>query len=693
MSTRSVADIRNVCLVGHSGSGKTTLTERLLFATGAIKRMGTVEEGNTVSDWTEEEKHHKHSLQPSVVHVEYEGHEINAIDTPGLLDFLGHAIGCLPAVETVAVVVDAGKGIENATRRMMGVAAERQLPRMIIVNKIDNPEADLEMLVQELREAFGAICLPINLPSPGRKDVINVFEHDGTDAKGDQTEFSSVHDAHKTIVEQVIEVDEDLTMQYLEKGEQGGFDPVKLHAAFERCLEQGHLVPICFCSAKTGAGIDDLLHIFASICPSPEEVHPSEFLKRDDNGNTDREYRPDPVPHRPLIAHIFKVSTDPFVGKLGVFRVHQGVVKHKQDLFLDDQKKTIRIGHMFRLQGKEHVEVQELGPGQIGAVAKIDELRFNSVMHESHDADDVRLKPLPMPRPMYGLAVELKNHADETKFSGCVHKLTAEDPNLSLERIAATKQTVLRGMGELHLRVVLEKLKHMGIEVITSPPKIAYKETIGVKANGHHRHKKQTGGAGQFGEVYLTVEPLPADHPTGFEFVNDTVGGSIPRQFMPAIEKGVRQVLGDGAVAGYPLTGIMVRVYDGKYHAVDSKEIAFATAGKWAFIDGVRNARPRLLEPYVLLEITMPSRYMGDITADLSGKRGRVQSTEMVGADTCQIRAIAPLGELQSYSSQLKSMTGGTGTYTMEYSHDEPTPAHVQQEVIAAYKPHQSDDE
>jgi elongation factor G len=296
-----------------------------------------------------------------------------------------------------------------------------------------------------------------------------------------------------------------------------------------------------------------------------------------------------------------------------------------------------------------------------------------------------------MAKPMYGLAIELKNHADETRFSSAVHKLSAEDPGFSVERIAATRQTVIRGMGELHLRVIIEKLRAMGIEVITSPPKIAYKETITIKANGHHRHKKQTGGAGQFGEVYLTVEPLPLDHAEGFEFLNETVGGSIPRQFIPAVEKGVRQAMVDGAIAGYPMKNICVRVYDGKYHDVDSKEIAFVTAGKKAFIDGIKNARPVLLEPYVSVEITAPSRYMGDITGDLSGKRGRVQSTDMVGADQCLIRATAPLGELQNYSNQLKSMTGGTGTFVMEYSHDEQTPAHIQADVVAAYKPHDED--
>ncbi len=698
MAIHTVGDIRNICLVGHSGAGKTSLTERLLLDSGVVKRLGTVEEGNTVSDYTDAEKHHKHSLQPSVVHFEFEKHQINLIDTPGLGDFMGHSIACLPAVETVAVVIDAVRGIEYGTRRMMAVAAERQLPRMIIVNKLDHPDAELGLLVEQIRDAFGPICLPINLPRPGRRVVINVFEHDGSDSKGDLTEFSSVREAHRRIVEQVIEVDDDLTMQYLETGEKGadgsGFDPAKLHAAFERALEQGHLIPICFCSAKTGAGIDDLMHVMASLCPSPVEVSPSEFLKRDAGsgaGGNERDYRPEPDSHRPLIAHVFKIINDPFVGKLGLFRVHQGVIKQRQDLLLDDQKKTIRIGHMFMLQGKEHAEVNELGPGQIGAVAKIDELRLNSVIHESHDADGVRLKPLPMPKPMYGLAVELKNHADETKFSAAVHKLATEDPGFVIERIAATKQTVLRGMGELHLRVVMERLEAAGIRVLTSPPKIAYKETITIKANGHHRHKKQSGGAGQFGEVYLTVEPLAPDHAEGFEFVNETVGGAIPRQFMPAIEKGVRQAMSDGAVAGYPMRGVCVRVYDGKYHDVDSKEIAFTTAGRKAFVDGIRNARPVLLEPYVNVEITVPSKHMGDVAGDMASKRGRVQTTEVLGGDACLVKAVAPLGELHNYTSQLKSMTGGLGSYVLEYSHDEPTPSNIQADVVAAFKPHEED--
>jgi elongation factor G len=683
MAVRNPSDIRNIALVGHGGTGKTTLAERLLFAAGAIKRMGTVEEGNTVSDWTDAEKHHKHSLSPSVLHFDFHGHTVNLIDTPGLIDFLGHAIGALPAVETAAVVVDALRGIESTTRRLMKVAEDRGLPRLIIINKLDAHEADLERLVERLREAFGGVCLPINLPKSDRSGVINVFDH--AEADGAEPLFSGVAEAHKTIIEQVVEVDEDLMAEYLEHGDK--LPPERIHAAFERALGEGHLVPICFCSAKTGAGIDDLLHVFADLLPSPTEVALSEFTVRDAQGQ-EQPYVPRPEPSAKTVAHVFKVISDPFVGKLAFFRVHQGTVRHKSELFLNSVKKPLRIVHIFKVQGKDHTEVQEIGPGDIGAVSKIDELHFNGVLHDGAELETLRVKPLPMPKPMFGLAVELKNHADEAKFATACAKLRDEDPGLSVDRVAATKQTVINGMGELHLRVVLEKLKAaFGIEVNTSKPKTAYKETITAKADGHHRHKKQTGGAGQFGEVYLRIEPLPPDHAEGFEFVSEVVGGTVPRQFWPAVEKGVRQVMADGAIAGYPMTGIRVALYDGKYHDVDSKEIAFVTAGRKAFIDAVQKARPKLLEPYVIVEITAPSKYLGDLAGHMSTKRGRVQDTLMLGEDMCLVRAQAPLGELLNYSNELKSMTGGAGTFTMDYSHDEHTPPHIQQEVVAAFKP------
>lgn len=689
MALRSPADIRNIALVGQSGAGKTLLAERLLFSTGTIDRMGSIEDGTTFSDWSDEEKHHKHSLRTSMLHFDHEGHMVNMIDTPGLADFSGMAISVFPAVETVCVVISAHDGIAPMTRRMMNIAKQRNLPRMIIINKIDDDGADLEALTDQIKEEFGSECLPINLPTPDRGACISVFDDEG---EGD-TLFSSEEEAHQAIIEQIVEVQDDLMDKYLEDGDEHNITKQQLHDVFEQALREAHLVPIAYCSAKSGAGIPQLLHLIASTLPNPLEGNPRPFLKRDEEGGDEHEFHAEPDPSKPVLAHVFKCTTDPFVGKLGVFRVHQGTLKAKSELIIGDAKKPVRIGHLLKRQGKESHEVDELGPGDIGAVGKIDDVHFDAVLHEGHDLDSVHLKPLPLPKPMYGLAIELKNHADETKFSGALHKLLAEDPSLVIERIAATKQTVMRGLGEMHLRIVLEKFKdQMGIELDTQPPKVAYKETITAKAEGHHRHKKQTGGAGQFGEVYLRVEPLPADHETGFEFVNGTVGGSIPRGFMPAIEKGVRQALEHGAVAGYPMHGIRVEVYDGKHHDVDSKEIAFITAGKKAFIDAVNKARPVLLEPFVHLEVTVPSDKMGDIAGDLSTKRGRVQDTKMLPGDMCTVVAEAPVSELQTFSTELKSITGGAGSYTMDYSHDENTPPHIQQEVIAAFDGHGDDD-
>ncbi|MBO6739816.1 MAG: elongation factor G [Phycisphaerales bacterium] len=689
MAQRSPADIRNIALVGQSGAGKTLLAERLLFSTGTIDRMGSIEDGTTFSDWSDEEKHHKHSLRTSMLHFDHEGHMVNMIDTPGLADFSGMAISVFPAVETVCVVINAHDGIAPMTRRMMNIAKQRNLPRMIIINKIDDDGADLEALTGQIKEEFGSECLPINLPTPDRSACISVFDDEG---EGD-TLFSSEEEAHQAIIEQIVEVQDDLMDKYLEDGDEHNITKQQLHDVFEQALREAHLVPIAYCSAKSGAGIPQLLHLIASTLPNPLEGNPRPFLKRDEEGGDEHEFHAEPDPSKPVLAHVFKCTTDPFVGKLGVFRVHQGTLKAKSELIIGDAKKPVRIGHLLKRQGKESHEVDELGPGDIGAVGKIDDVHFDAVLHEGHDLDSVHLKPLPLPKPMYGLAIELKNHADETKFSGALHKLLAEDPSLVIERIAATKQTVMRGLGEMHLRIVLEKFKdQMGIELETQPPKVAYKETITAKAEGHHRHKKQTGGAGQFGEVYLRVEPLPADHETGFEFVNGTVGGSIPRGFMPAIEKGVRQALEHGAVAGYPMHGIRVEVYDGKHHDVDSKEIAFITAGKKAFIDAVNKAKPVLLEPFVHLEVTVPSDKMGDIAGDLSTKRGRVQDTKMLPGDMCTVVAEAPVSELQTFSTELKSITGGAGSYTMDYSHDENTPPHIQQEVIAAFSGHEDED-
>ncbi|MEQ8849960.1 elongation factor G [Botrimarina sp.] len=668
--------IRVLCLCGHSGSGKTTLCERLLYDAGVVTRMGDVEHGTTFSDHTPEERQHKHSLQPSFLHFDHEGHHVCVIDTPGMADFIGHTIACFPAVESVVVVIDATKGIESETRRLMRIATQRNLPRMILVNKIDAPDVDLGKLTERIRNTFGQVCLPINMPSPDCERVVDVFETDAHDA----TAFGSAEEAHTQIVEQVVEVDEGLMAEYLEVGAEG-LDPARVHDAFEQALREGHLVPIVYASASSGAGIANLLHVTASLLPSPLEGNPRPFVRGDRPMST--EFDAD----KPTVAHVFRVTTEPHLGKLGVFRVHQGTVRARSEMYIDGQRKPLRVGHVMRLQGKEHVETDSIGPGEIGAVSKLEDIHFDGVLHDGATPEDPpHIRPLPLPKPMYSLAVELKSHSDETKFSTAIQRLQEEDPCFVMQRIAATKQTVLRGLGELHLRVILEKLQSQhGIELETSPPKIAYKETITTAAEGHCRHKKQTGGAGQFGEVYLRVAPLPDDHPTGFEFENKTVGGAIPRQFMPAIEKGVRQALDEGAIAGYPVCGVRVEVYDGKHHDVDSKEIAFITAGKKAFIDAVGKAQPVLLEPFAAVEVVAPLQHVGDITSDLSTRRGRV-SDSLVSDQTCVVRAVAPLAELREYATQLRSLTGGAGAFTMDYSHDEPAPRQTQDEVVAAYR-------
>lgn len=683
MPAHSTPDIRNVLFAGHQATGKTVLVESLLVHAKAIGKAGGATGKDLTCDYEAEEKHHGHSLKSAVVHLQHEGKLINLIDSPGSGDFIGHAVAAMAAVECVACFIDATKGIEVNTRRVMKVAAELGLPRMIVVSKIDHTEADLTGLIDDIHKTFGSECIPINLPIKNNTDVIDVFDHARPDGQP-EPEIMTVEEAHQHILEQVVEMDEELTGEYFEKGD--ALDAVKLHRAMEAALRSGHLIPICFCSARSGAGLDDLLHIIANQMPSPQEASPPPLVGGGGNGGSEPFIPDTSTPDKPCVAYVWKVINDPFVGKLSVVRVLQGTLRHKTELLVGEVKKPVRINHIHKLRGKEHHEIEMLAAGDIGVLPKLEDVHVGSVLHA--DAS-MHLGPprLPIPKPLYGIAVELKNHADEGKFASAVHKLAEEDPCFRMERVAATGQTVLRGLGELHLRVMLEKIKNrFSIDLVTKPMKVAYKETISARADGHHRHKKQTGGAGQFGEVYLRVAPLPLDHPEGFEFENATVGGSIPRQFMPAIEKGCRQVLQTGAIAGYPLGGVRVEVYDGKYHDVDSKEVAFVAAGKKAFIDAIAKARPVLLEPFVTIEVTAPAGKMGDITADLSGRRGRIESSDVDG-DMCTVKAVAPLSELMNYSNELKSMTGGQGTYVLEYSHDDRVPPAIQQQVVAAYKP------
>ncbi|ANB18727.1 elongation factor G [Dokdonella koreensis] len=679
----STADIRNIALAGHAGAGKTTLFEALLLAGGAIQAAGTVERGSTVSDFDPMEKERKHSLQAAIAAIDRPGCHINLIDTPGLHDFRGPALAALDAVETVAVVVNAASGIEHSTRRLMEHARLRGDARLLVVNKIDQEGVDLAALVDALREAFGNECLPINLPAEGGRTVVDCFfQPSGT------SDFSSVAEAHQRIIDQVVEINEGLMGRYLDDGE-AGLAGADLHAAFEQCLREGHLVPICFVSARTGAGVSELLDLAERLLPNPAEGNAPPFVKG--NGPDARPLQAAPDPERHVIADVFKIVNDPFVGKLGIFRVYQGTVRRDTQLFVDDGRKPFKVGHLFRLQGKEHVEIDQAIPGDIAAVAKIEDIHVDAVLHDSHDEDHIHLKPVAFPQPMFGLAVEPAHKGQEQKLATALAKLCEEDPCLRVEHHRELNETLLRGLSDLHLKLALERMRQRyGVEVTTRPPRIAYRETIASAAEGHHRHKKQTGGAGQFGEVFLRVEPL--ERGSGFEFVDEVKGGAIPGQFIPAVEKGVRQGLAAGVVAGFAIQDIRVCVYDGRSHPVDSKEVAFVAAGRKAFVDAVAKAQPVVLEPIVNLDISVPDTSMGDVTGGLAGKRARIHGTDARQGGECVIKAQVPLAEVVGYQTELKAMTGGRGRYAMEFSHYEAVPAQVQKHLVGAWRPAADED-
>jgi elongation factor G len=672
-------NIRTVALLGHGSAGKTTLAEALLLKTGAIPAAGSVEKGTTVSDNDPLEKSFLHSLRTSVLRVELPSTRVHLLDTPGFPDFIGQAIGALDAVETAAIVVNASTGIEMITSRMMDWAARRKLCRLLIINKIDAENVDLPRLLDDLRTLFGKEVLPINLPAANGTKVVDCFFN-----PSGESDFSSVEAAHQALIDQVIEVDEDLMAKYLEQGEEVA--PDQLHAPFEKALREGHLIPVCFVSARNGAGVAELLQIFDKLLPNPAEGNPPLFYKGEMiDGQPVEEFHSVPDPKKHVLAHVFKVVVDPYVGKLGVFRVHQGTITKDTQLYIGSGRKAFKVGHLLMLQGAKTTEVPAAVPGDIAAVAKVDEIDFDCVLHDSHDEDQIHMRPLEFPTPMSGVAIQPKRRGDEQRISEVLHKMTAEDPTLLVEHDATLNETVLRGLGELHLRSALERMaQQYKVEVETRPPRVPYRETIASPAEGHARHKKQTGGAGQFGEVYLRVEPLPRG--TGFEFVDQVKGGVIPYNFIPAVQKGVESVLASGPVAGFVMQDVRVTVYDGKHHPVDSKEVAFVAAGRKAFLDALTKARPVVLEPIVNVEVEAPEPYMGDVAGDLSSRRGQVTGTRALAPGVLVVEGKAPLGELEGYSARLKAMTQGRASWTMSLSHYEQTPPQLQQQLAHDYQ-------
>ncbi|MDP1696171.1 MAG: elongation factor G [Xanthomonadaceae bacterium] len=674
--------LRNVALAGHPGSGKTTLFEALLLAGGTIANAGSIERGSTVSDFDPMEHASGHSLNSAIASFVHGNTHINLIDTPGYPDFRGQTLSALAAVETLAVVVNASTGIEHGTRRLMDYGKQRGLARVLIVNRIDAGD-DFPALIAALRASFGAQCLPINLPSRDGNAVVDCFFR--SDGNCDSADVAA---AHQQIIDQVVEINEQVMNHYLEEGETA-LSGQELHDAFEQCLREGHLVPICFVSARTGVGVPELLTLIDRLLPNPAEGNPPPFIKGSGNDAKPVLAQPDPDAH--VIADVFKIINDPFVGKLSVFRIYQGTVRRDSQLFIDDGKKPFKVSHLFRMHGKDHVEIDSAVAGDIAAVAKVEDIHFDAILHDSHEEDHIHLKPLDFPKPMFGLAIQAATRGQEQKLATTLHKLAEEDPCFQIEHHAELNETVIRGLGELHLRVMLERIsQRYGVAVTTRPPRIAYRETVATAAEGHFRHKKQTGGAGQFGEVFLRVEPLPRG--TGFEFVDAVKGGTIPGQFIPAVEKGVRQAITQGVIAGYPIQDVRVVVHDGKHHPVDSKEIAFVTAGRKAFINAMGKGQPQLLEPIVELQVVVPESQTGDITGNLASKRARIHGTDASGSGEILIRAQVPLSEITDFATELKSASAGRGRYDIEFSHYDVVPASVQKQLMAAFKPGADED-
>ncbi|HAS6935429.1 elongation factor G [Vibrio vulnificus] len=661
--------IRNIAFVGQSGSGKTTLIEKLLFACDATTHLGSIEKGDTVTDFDDQSIQYQHSIEATPVALSWKKHRLNIIDTPGLSELLGRSLSVFPAVETSVLVLDPQMPLTQVTDKLFQFAQQQKKCQMIIINKLDNHGNQLEKLLDEIQDHFGSNCLPINLPSAdGNKVVDCFFEPQHQQA----TLLSSVEAAHETLIDQVVEVDEELMELYLEQGSE--LTPAQLHDPFEEALRTGHVVPICFASAQTGAGIELLLRTLAELMPMPNEGNPPLLQK---NGKMIK-VNCDTLEH--AVAHVYKISVDPYMGKLAYLRVFQGEINAGSQLYVGESNKAFKVGHLYQLQGKQRTEISRALAGDFCVLAKVDELEFDSIVHDSHDEDNVSLKTLHFPQPMYSLSLKPTKRGDEQKLGEVLNRIVSEDPSLRLEHRARTNETILSGQGEFHLKIALEKMASVyKLEVDTEQPSVEYFETITKPAEGQYRHKKQSGGAGQFGEVHLSVKPL--ERGAGFQFVNKVVGGAIPTSLIPAVEKGIHQALEEGAISNNPIRDIEVTVHDGKYHSVDSKEIAFVIAGKKAFLDAVKKADPIVLEPIVQLELTIPTNNVGDVTGDLSGNRGLIEGTEPQANNLTLIKGKSPLNELQDYARKLRALTGGEGSFNMSLSHYEPAPPAVQKRV------------
>jgi elongation factor G len=713
MSMHSIEDVRNIALAGHGASGKTTLADALLFQAKAVERRGSPDDGTSVSDFDEEEHKRHFSIDTSVLNFQAKGKHVHLLDTPGYPDFVGAALGALSAVETVIVVVSAVNGIEVNTRRMFNEAGRRGLGRLLVVNKLDADNVKFPDLLKIIRDTFGKACVLFDAPiKPGHdfSGVVSVLDPPAAPPAGCPVDLAA---ARSQLLDAVVEADEALMEKYL--GE-GAVSADELVAAIPKAVAAGTVVPIFCTSGKKDIGTAEVLDAICRFALSP--LQGPKRTARKGHGDKASEVTIEPKPDAEFVGEVFKAVNDKFVGNLSFIRVLAGTYSADQPLINSRTDKSARSGGLFLMQGNKHVTVPSASAGDIVAVTKVDDLHIgDTVGNHPHPP---KLPAPSFPTPMFGLAVEPKARGDEQKISGSLAKISMEDPTFHVTRDAQTKEMVMTGMSQLHLDVVQHRLKRRyDLEVVTHEPKVPYRETVTTNSEGNHRHKKQSGGRGQFGEVHLRVYALPReikseadlleqfankskfeklrsahyDATHNFAFLDTIVGGTIPNQFVPAVEKGCKELLERGALAGYRIQDVAVEVYFGKDHPVDSSEAAFKTAGRIAFKNAFLAARPVLLEPVVDLEVTAPSRFTGAILGDLNTKRARIENQDSLPGDLAVISAKAPLAEVMRYAAQLGSMTQGQGSYSMEFSHYDQVPGNVQQQIVSKAKLAKDEDE
>jgi elongation factor G len=687
MKVYDAASIRNVALAGHTASGKTQLASAILGDTGAVNRFGRVDDGTTTTDFDEEEISRKHTLSASLAYAEWNKHKINLIDTPGIGNFFSDARAALQIADAVLVVVDAVSGPMVQTEKIWAAAEELELPRLVVLNRIDRERASLERSLKSLRECCHRTVIPIQLPIGEERafsGVVDLVTRKAysfpMDETGNYTQIpvpadmeSAVEAAREALVEMVAEVDEALMERFFEAGT---LSDEELVTGLRQATAAAKLFPLVCTSATRNIGIPPLLDAIVSLLPSPAD---RPFRSVDSEG---RELRRAADEKAPASAFVWKTIADPFAGRITMFRVVSGKLKSDSTVHNRTKDAPERLGHLELLQGKGQTPVPEVNAGDLGAVAKLKDTLTGDTLGDR--TDPVVFPPITFPEPVLAYAIEPKTRGDEDKISSAMHRLEEEDPSIKYSRDPQTKELLLAGQGQLHIEVTVAKLKRrFGVDVILKPPHIPYRETIKSATEAHGRHKKQTGGHGQFGDCKIKVEPLPRG--TDFEFVDDIFGGSIPRQFIPAVEKGIQDARTRGCLAGYPMVDFRVTVFDGSYHDVDSNELSFKLAGSLAFKDAMTRARPTILEPIMNVEVYAPNDFAGDLMGDLNGRRGRIAGMDTRGASTI-IKAQVPMSEMLSYEQHLTSATGGRGSYHMEYSHYDEVPAHLQTKIIATAK-------